>query len=233
MRALWTMMAALSLAVLPGCGEADAADTTLRYAVPDNPQDSLVIQAASDGRMRIEDGRGRLVLVRGDETLIVFLPPSGGRAAARLEDYLAVGAEVRERMVAAGAMTEGPDVERYAVRQGEPRTVGAWQGTTWSIDPVEAPGVTQEIVVSTDPALADVQRVAVDGFEAFEQPTRAVLVFPGEYLRLSRETMARGMPISVDGLDLQSVSRDPIPAGRFELNEPLLSRDQLRELVAR
>ena len=45
--------------------------------------------------------------------------------------------------------------------------------------------------------------------------------------------MARGMPISVDGLDLQSVGREPIPDARFEFTEPLLSRDQLRALLAR
>jgi hypothetical protein len=233
MRIAQLMFAALCLAATVGCGGADAADTTLRYASPDNPDDTLVIEADSDGRMRVEDSHGRMVILRDGERYVVFSPPSGGRAATRLDDYMAVGAELRERMVRSGAMTGESDDTRYAVRQEGARTIGSWQGTVYSIDPVEAPGVSQEIVISDDPALADVRHVAVTALEAFEQPSRAVLVFPQAFDRLTTETLARGMPVSFNGLDLQTISRDPVAADRFELQESVLSRDQLRDLMMR
>ncbi len=59
----------------------------------------------------------------------------------------------------------------------------------------------------------------------------AVLAHPDDFLRLMRETRARGIPISIDGVELRSVSRDAVPARRFELDAPLLSRVQLRALA--
>lgn len=226
------MLAAAIILVLAACGSADAADTTLRYASVDNPDDTLVIEAA-DGRMRVEQSRGQMVIVRDGEEFLVFSPPSGGRAVARLADYLAVGGEVRARMVASGAMTGTSDDSPYSVREEGARTVGQWQGSVYSINPVNASGVSQEIVISTDPGLAEARAVAVAAFEALERPSRAVLVYPDQFVRLSSETLARGMPISYDGLQLRAVDHSPVAAERLELPQQPLSREQLRELMAR
>ncbi len=60
------------------------------------------LSSRSPERLRVEDGRGRVVIVRDGATFLVFPSPSGERVAARLEDYLAVGAEIRQHMVEAG-----------------------------------------------------------------------------------------------------------------------------------
>ncbi len=223
--------AAMSLALTVACDRA-AADTTLRYASPDNPGETLTIESGSDGRLRVEDGRGQMVLTRDGVTYLTAFLPSRERVVVRLDDYMAVGAELRNRLLESGVL-ERDDSTRYAPRPEGARTIGSWQGTLHSIGPVEAPGMIREIVISTDPALADVQRIAVTGIETFERPSRAVLIYPDAVTRWTSETLARGMPISYEGMNLQSVSREPVPAERFEPPQPILSRDQLRSQMLR
>ena len=225
--------AALLLLAAAGCGSAAKADTVLRYAAPDDAQNTLVIEASADGDMRIEDGRGQVVIVRDGEDYLLFTPPAGGRAAVRLEDYLAVGAEVRARMIESGAMTTSGENRRYEVRPNGSRSIGKWRGEAVEIGPVDGSGVTQDIVTSTDPSLADVRQVAVTALEAFEKPSRAVLIYLRQFQQRVSETLARGMPVSYDGRDLREVGRGPVAAARFELPQAPLTREQLRVLMAR
>jgi len=226
-------VAAMLLIALTGAGSAAKADTVLRYAAPDDPQNTLVIEASADGDMRIEDGRGQVVIVRDGENYLLFTPPAGGRGVTRLEDYLAVGAEVRASMIESGAMTTSGENARYEVRPNGSRTIGKWRGDAVEIGPVDGSGVTQDIVISTDPSLADVRQVAVKALEAFEKPSRAVLIYPGQFQQRVSETLARGMPVSYDGRDLREVGRGPVAAARFELPQAPLTREQLRMLMGR
>ena len=231
----WPQIAlgAITLVLAAACDRA-AADTTLRYAVPDNPKQTFTIEAASEGRLRVEDEFGQVMLTRDGVTYLIFSPPSGGRAVTRLDDYLAVGAELRARMLEDGFLSRD-DPTRYAPRQTgtSTRTVGSWQGHVYEIGPVEDSGLDREIVISTDPALAEVRPLAVAAFEALERRKRAIMIYPEPVVRWTSETLSRGMPISYDGLDLQSIGREPIPPDRFEVPQPLLSRDQLRALLNR
>jgi len=226
-----TASVAISLALTVTCDRAEA-DTTLRYASSADSNETLTIEAASDGRLRVEDGRGQMVLTRDGVTYITAFLPSRERIVVRLDDYMAVGAELRSRLLESGVL-QRDDSTRYAPRPEGARTIGSWQGIVYSIGPVEAPGMTRELVISGDPALADVQRVAAAGLEAFERPSRAVLLYPDAVVRWTSETLARGMPISYEGMNLQSVSREPVPAERFEPPQPILSRDQLRSQMLR
>lgn len=234
MKPMSTMAAAaMMLIALAGCGSAARADTVLRYAAPDDAQNTLVIEASAKGDMRIEDGRGQVVIVRDGADYLLFTPPEGGRAVIRLDDYLAVGAEVRARMIESGAMTTDGEDTRYEVRPKGSRTVGKWRGEAVTIGPVDASGVTQDIVTSTDASLADLRQVAVTALEAFDKPSRAVLVYPKQFQKLIGETLARGMPVSFDGRDLREVGRGPVAADRFELPQAPLTREQLRALMGR
>ena len=226
-------VAAMVLIAAAACGSAGKADTVLRYVSPDDAKNTLVIEASAGGDMRIEDDRGQVVLVRDGVNYLLFSPPAGGRAVVRLEDYLAVGAEVRARMIEDGAMTAGEDNTRYEVRPKGSRTIGKWKGEAVTIGPVDASGVTQDIVVSTDPSLADVRQVAVTALEAFEKPSRAVLVYPRQFQQLVGETLARGMPVSYDGRDLSEIGHGAVAPDRLELPQTPLTREQLRTLMAR
>lgn len=228
MGALKILLAVIGLVAMTGCGNAQ--DMTLRYESADSPEDRLTIEA-SGGNIRAEDGRGQMIIVRDGESYVVFSPPAGGQAVTRIEDYEAVGAEIRARLLASGAFSDEED-GAYRLEEEGQRTVGAWQGDVYSIGPVEAPGVSMELVISSDPALADARRVATPVFQAFERVSRAILIYPPDFIRLSDETLARGMPLSVSRRALQSIGTDPVPAARFDLPSPALSRDELRARLA-
>lgn len=224
-------IAAMCLSVMSACGSAKA-DTVLRYVSPSDPKSTLTIEASGDGKMRIEDDRGQVVIVRDGEKYLVFTPPGGNaKAVTRVADYMAVGGEVRARMVAAGAMTEGEDNTPYAPRPQGARTVGKWKGEAVEIGPVDAPGTIMTIVTSTDPTLAEAHKIAVPALEAFEEPSRAVLVFPKQYVTLTSQTLAKGMPVSFNGLDLKEIGTGPVAATRFDLPQKPLTRDELRALM--
>lgn len=227
-----TLMVMMSFGLAAGCGNAGPGDTTLRYAQTEDPKQSLLVEAAANGDMRIEDGDGRAVFVRDGVAYVVVTTPSGGSAVANVDDYMAVGAEVRARMIAAGVMTGDRDDTRYEARVEGARKIGEWHGDVVAISPVDAAGVTQTIVMSPDPALADVRGVAVKALETFERPSRAVLVYPEQFVQLTTATLARGMPISFDRMDLKEIGRQPIAADRFDLPQKPVSRAELREVMA-
>ncbi len=222
-------IAAIFLTMTAGCGKAD---TVLRYVDPDDAKMTLVIEASGDGKMRIEDDRGQVVIVRDGEKYLVFTPPGGkAKAVTRVADYMAVGGEFRARMVANGAMSTDEENTRYEIRPQGAKTIGKWKGDGVEIGPVDASGVTMTIVTSPDPTLAEARPIAVTALEAFEEPSRAVLVYPKQYVKLTSDTLAKGMPVSFNGLDLKEVGKGPVAATRFDLPQTPLTRNQLRALM--
>ncbi len=201
---------------------------TLVYASPERPEDRLTIQRDAAGRIRAEEGDGQFIIIRDGTTYLNPRPPGGGeRVIARLEDMLVIGAEVRANMVRAGVMQEGPDATAYRLVDQGPASVGQWRGRRFELDP-EGSGVTLSAIISDDPALADARALAATVLEARARLEGAVFVFPEQYVRLEAELRGRGMPIMWDRQELRSISTDPVPASRFELPGPVLSREALR-----
>lgn len=229
--------ALLAFAFAAGCTSSAAqnnataappAALTLRYAHAERADDTLTIERDAAGQVRAEEGDGQFIIIRDGIIYLNPQPPGGGeRVIARLEDYLAVGAELRANMVRGGAMQDGPDTTAYRLVDQGPAGVGQWRGRRYELDP-EGPGVTLSAIISDDPALAGARTLAAAVLEARTRLEGAVLVFPEQYVRLEAELRGRGMPIMWDHQELRSVSTDPVPASRFELPGPVLSRDALR-----
>jgi hypothetical protein len=230
MRIIWAALAAAMLALV-ACGNAEATDFTLRYAHPEVADLTLTVEAGGDGRLRVEDNQGQWMIVRDGQAYVGVETPSRARVVARLDDYLAVGAERRAALIRNGALDAGAARQAYSLRTQGPRTVGQWRGIAYEVAPNEAPGVLMRLVISDDPAFADIRARAVAALQQFERPSHAVLIYPAAYDRLAQETLARGMPITYNGLNLRSVSRDRVQPTRFDLPGSPLSRDALRSAM--
>lgn len=213
------MMLATAMAPDPA-----AADVTLRYAATDDPDRTLVIEADDAGRIRAEDSNGQSILISERATLMLF--PGKDRAFTRLEDFRIVGGEIRAELVADGRLVAGGD-QPYRLADEGAATIGTWRGKRYSIDP-EGPGITQEIVIATDPSLAEARRAAVKIFETLNIIGGAVLIEPPQFTRLVKEVLAKGMPIAVDGLVLKSIATGKVPEARFAAPASVLTLDQLR-----
>lgn len=238
MRVLAIIGTLLLLACAPGGNnmaeaEAAAADLTLRYASPDAPALTMVIERDSAGRIRVSEGDRQALIIRDGTSFLLFTPPGpGGQIVVRLEDFLAVGAEVRANMVRAGAMTSEPGDTAYRLNDRGEATVGQWRGRRYELSPAGS-GPSLTAVISSDPALSKAHALAVRAIGEFDRPARAVLIYPEQFTRMSAALLGRGLPIEWDGRALQGIATDPVPAARFELPGPVLSRDQLRERMLR
>jgi hypothetical protein len=232
MRITWAALAAAMLALV-ACNNADEADFTLRYAHPEVADTTLTVEAGGDGRLRIEDDRGQWVIARDGQAYVRVETPGREWVVARLDDYLAVGAERRAAMISNGVLDAGATEQPYSLRTQGARTVGQWRGMAYEVAPDEPPGVLMRLVISDDPAFADIRARAVAALQQYERPAHAVLIYPSDYDRLTQETLARGMPITYNGLELRTVSRDRVQPARFELPGNPLSRDALRSAMTR
>lgn len=221
-------MASVVLAASPA-----TADVTVRYAPGSDAGQSLVIEADDAGRVRAEGSRGQLIIIRDGETYMS--PPAGeGRFAARLEDFFAVGAEMFNRLLGEGMQVTRPS--GYTLTTRGPETVGQWQGTFYSIDPeggapdADAAGRGLELVVSSDPALSAAGRASGQVFGALIRTL--AMAFGGAPAALgehAEDVLGRGTVLRMDRqFRLESVSTGPVPASRFDLPGPVLSREQLR-----
>lgn len=204
---------------------------TLRYG-PDegNGPGGLVIEMDDAGNIRAEGNDGNVMLIRGDEVHLV-LPPRYDRAVVRLEDALALTAEMR---VVTGPR---PPPERSRLVERGPQRIGQWDGTLFWIEPLPPVGQRQrsEIVIAADPALAAAARAFARVIDVQVRLVNAAFNAPdNDYSNLSRGLFQRGLMLRVSGLNrLESISDAPIPAARFALPGPVLSREAYRALLRR
>ena len=144
-----------------------------------------------------------------------------------MEDFLAVGGEMRANLQRNGTMQSGPDRTAYRLADEGEATVGQWRGRRYSLRPEES-GVSLSAIISPDPALADAARVAATVFDTLDRIEGAVFIFPEQFVRMSGELRNRGMAIMWDRQELTAIGTDAVPASHFDLPAPPLSREQLR-----
>ena len=230
-RVAMVVFALMSALLMAGCGSAEAADITLEYASPDYPEDTIAIYAGPGGEVRTIAPNGQGFLTLDGQTYVIFTRGGPEPSVTKLQDYLAVGAELREQLIEVGVMVRDGADTPYTLEERGAQAIGPWNGDRYEIDPRES-GPTDDIVISTDPALADVREVAGPAFVTLNRISGAVLVFPGEFTRLTEQVLANGVPLRINGLELQSVSREPIPDEQFALPGPVLDRAALRDRMA-
>ena len=207
------------------------ADVTLRY-VPDAPGTlGILIEADGQGRMRAEIAPGQLFIMRAGETFVVT-PGAQGPNVSRLDDFLAVGTETAQAFEASHPVRNPPPQLHFRLVDRGPQTVGIWPGTRIAVEQIgpHASAQDTEYVVSTDPALAEAGRMANWFFETEGRILVTILRFDrAEFTGVVRQLIARGTPLRVSGrFRLASIGADPVPASRFDLPGPVLSREQLR-----
>ena len=205
-----------------------AADVTLRYAADEAGELAMVIEADDAGNIRAERGNGQAMIIRENEIFLVL--PFEGRPVVRFEDALALAAEAR------GDATPTARERNRLVDRGAQR-VGQWEGRLYWIEPLPPAGdrLRSEIVIATDPALVPAGRLFARVEEEEARMFRAAFaVPPSDYLELSRGLFDRGLMLRIAGrYRLEGLSDAPVPAERFALPGPVLSRDAYRELLGR
>lgn len=212
-----------------------AADVTLRYAPDSEGGRGLVIEADDAGRIRAETGPGQLLIMRDGDTYVVT-PAEERPRVVRIDDFIAM-AEEAARAFRRRLVNPTPSGTRYRLTDRGPQTVGAWPGTLLAIEQIgpHDPERDAQWVVSSDPAMVAPGRIAL---RVMEIQIRLADVMmgeePPEFTARLHELHGRSAPLRIVGLyRLESLSADPVPASRFELPGPVMSREQLRQRLSR
>lgn len=225
------------------CSTPAFADVTLHYAPDGHGSTGYLIEADDHGHIRsttevdTSDGTppGMQLLLDGDQAYMIDHTPRGP-ALARIEDVLALVVEARTRRDT-GPARPAPRPMRFRVSPHGTERVGQWNGNLYWVEavpstPHDTPGQT---IISDDAALlryaAIVERVMLVQVRLLS----AVLGLPvsPENDRMMHDLWAGGLLLrQAEAYRLDRLSTDPIPAERFIVSGPVLTRDQLRALHA-
>jgi hypothetical protein len=218
------------LLLLAALADPAFAAVTLRYAPDSEGGLGRVIEADDAGNIRAESSNGQMLMILGSEIYLV-MPARYDGAVIRLEDALALAAELR---VAVGPP---PAPARHRIVERGPQRIGQWEGTLYWIDPLPPVGqeLRSEIVIANDPALRAAGRAFIQVEEAETRLFNAAFGNPPtDYVTLVRGLFDRGLMLRIAGrYRLEGVSGSAIPPERFRLPGPVLSRDAYRALLTR
>jgi len=235
----WTLFA---VSILLGPAPAFA-DVTLHYAPDGQGSTGYLIEADDHGHIRAttevdtsdDTPPGMQLLLDGDQAYMIDRTPRGP-ALVRIEDVLALAAEARMRRDT-GPARPAPRPMRFRVSPHGTERVGQWNGNLYWVEsvpptPHDTPGHT---IVSNDPALLRYAPIAERVMFLQVRLLSAVFGLPvsAENEHMMHDLWGGGLLLrQADSYHLDRISTDPIPAERFAIGGPVLTRDQARALHA-
>ncbi|WP_277317478.1 hypothetical protein [Sphingomonas sp. AOB5] len=142
----------------------------------------------------------------------------------RATDVAAVLGEQMKKM-----MPDMPPIPDGALEmvltEGKPVTVRGRTGTGWYM---EGNDTAPAMVISSDPALAPLGKALAYQFEISTRMMAQLSFAPTGFMDEMLRVLRTGAPLSVSGLELNTVATAPIPADRFVLPAAPLSREEIR-----
>jgi hypothetical protein len=204
------------------------ADVTIHYVPVGDSNQRITIEADAAGNVRAEAGPGQVILIRADGQIYLAVP-GDEEEFARMGDFVALLDEHRRAHPNLNIRPQRP--AHFTLEARGEEQVRQWRGTRYVV--AEAgphdPAQDQDAVISADPTLAEAGRAAARVFDAQARGMGAA-VGPGQLERMAllRELYGRGFALRVGIIyRVESVSREPVPASRFAIPAPLLSRAEL------
>ena len=234
------------------------ADVTVRYRalLPDsapaemraNPP-TLTVSADGAGQARMEILQpgvpptgatrppGIAFITREGVGYIALNAPGGAmNIVARVDDALALVSQFAAPLLQ-GSAREGAQMvmrQRVEIHPVGPETVAGVQGNLYRV--VLISGETRsppvEIVVATDPRLAPVGREFARLAESMRPTVTSLLGGEPQAFMAFRGLMGLGAPLRIGNeVRIDSVSMDDVPDSQFALPGPVMSREQLQQMV--
>jgi hypothetical protein len=164
-------------------------------------------------------------------------PQAGQELVARQEDALALLTPLATGMAGGSARTGVQEMmrQRVEVLPVREETVAGLRGQVYSL--VVITGETRsppiEIVVSNDPRLAPVGRELVRLVDSLRGTLVAVMGAEPPIYGAIRTLLGHGAPLRIaNAFVLDSFSTDDIPDSRFALPGPVLTREQLGQIMS-
>ena len=205
-----------------------AADLTANYVGP-NSAITMKIEVAANGDVRGAPSNPNSYFITHDGHGYMVQASFNGPVVMRIEDVTTVLAEQMRRLAPDGPPGIVGHAPAIPLSRGGTVTIRGRQGTAYYMgdNGRHAPAEQPFVVISTDPALAPLG-VAMEHQFAMSADGMGQIV-PGEHPFANVLAVLRsGAPLVFTGMELDSISTDPIPVARFALPAEPLSLDGVR-----
>lgn len=233
------------------------ADVTVRYRavlpegapanVRENPP-TMTVSADGAGQARMEmsapggpaGGAGQpgfaLISREGVTYLSANGPQPGMQIITRMDDAMAVISQVARPLLQGSARDGLRQVmqQRVEITPVGPEIVSGVRGNLYRVAVVMGETRTPpvEIVVATDPRLAPVGQAFSGLFESMRPMVTSLLGGEPQAYMAMRGLAGLGAPLRIGNhVRLESVSTEDVPDNRFAVPGPVLTRDQLQQIV--
>ena len=224
MNAIRALLAALlMLAATPAW-----ADTTALYKSPKLGAE-MRVEVASNGNMRSTAGaNGTYHLTLDGENYIVFYSDKGA-VVDRMSDVAAVMTDYMHKLMPDFRPPPADEKPLFTFVQSGQMTVQGRPGTVWymAIDG-QTLAPMSKIVISADPALAELGRAFVRQFEVSTLMVGGVFGGGRNPWAAVLDVLKTGAPLLINDMELGEVTHTPIPAERFVLPATPETREQVR-----
>jgi hypothetical protein len=234
------------------------ADITVRYraVLPDsapanmraNPP-TLTVSADGAGQARMEmlqpgmpaTGTARppgvaFITREGVGYLSLNAPGGAMNMVARVDDALALVTQFATPLLQ-GSAREGAEMamrQRVEIHPVGPEVVSGVQGNLYRVVMIngETRSPPMEIVVATDPRMAPVGREFARFAESLRPTVTTLLGGEPQAYMAFRGLMGLGAPLRIGNeVRIDSMSMDDVPDSQFTLPGPVMSREQLQQMV--
>ncbi|SFN97917.1 hypothetical protein SAMN05428984_1400 [Sphingomonas sp. OK281] len=203
-------------------GSPACADMTARYVMDDGtPLMTIEIAANGDMRTRFSDPSSYFLTREGRDYLVKTGP--AGPIVMRSEDIATVMLEQAARETwrpPKDKNANAPLIARAKVR------IRGRQGVAYASDRDPSPDAPT-VVISEDPTLAPLASAIRKQFLQ-SLATMSSMFGDASPSRGIAPVLSKGAPLAFLGLELDTVSRDPVPASRFALPAPPITLDAVR-----
>ncbi|RYY23325.1 MAG: hypothetical protein EOP62_20455 [Sphingomonadales bacterium] len=198
------------------------ADVTARYSTG---KDVLLVEIDDNGNARVGID-GQFGLIRRDGTdYAVMIGADGETRVVELAELI----ELMGGANKASAGTANPAIERanfLLIAKGE-ATVAGRVGVIWSFGPEKEndgrPGEMLEVVMSADPTLAPIGTLLRRMMGTLQPFVAMIVPEASGFYPKAVELAAKGAPLRVAKIELQSIDTADIAAARFDLPAPVIS----------
>ncbi|TMJ13298.1 MAG: hypothetical protein E6G94_12180 [Alphaproteobacteria bacterium] len=198
-------------------GSPALADMTATY-VAQKVAMKMTIEIASNGDVRGGTSSPTAYFIVHDGHAYVIQASFDGPVVMRMEDMAAVMTEQMKRMMPNLPADAAKNMPEWKLVKGPAVTIRGRQGVAYYMGglPKNSPTESPMLVISTDPALAPLAAAMEHQF-AMSTGMMGQMLGGSNPMSGLEAVLKTGAPLVLTGMELDSVTTDPIPPSRFAL----------------
>ena len=217
------------LLVMSASGSPAFADLTATYAAP-NRALTMKIEIASNGDIRgTTSSPNSYFITRGGHGYMVQAS-FNGPVVMRMEDISIVMADQLKRLMPNMPAGAGDQAPSFDLAKGGVVSIRGRKGIAYYMGKAvtHAPNEQPVVVISSDPTLVPLGTAMQHQFAMSVQAMGQMFGKANPFAQM-QAVLKEGAPIVFTGMELDTVSSDPIPSSEFELPASPLSIDGVRK----